>query len=735
MSNEVTDFPIDVNEILVRYVIDDLILRPLRISGVEVTQAIQYYQARRHLTDPADRGPDNSVQLVALKPAWVRVYIRGFFQNILNVSGIIELQKREFGIIYQTQTTLSPQPPGHIVAQLIPNYAAERGNIGTTLNFIIPAQYMCGNLRLKVRISSGSFSHNRDVDLNVTLCQTLRLAGIMIGYNGSNGAPTNPTNITLPMPTLQDLQDTAPFTLTTMPVQSTATFRLAGSFVWNTPLTDPPSCSGCCTPNWISLNNRIQQERVNDGNRTDVIYYGLMAAGIPMGPIIGCNSVGVSSGEEGNQIVMAHEIGHYLGLSHAPCGVTGDPNYPAYEPYDPANTPMASIGEYGLNINNGNILNPQTYKDYMSYCGPGWISLYHYGKLINNPLLDPVRVCIDEPGFNEYAIDPNRFPRKWLPDPPPIPVINRRIEVNPTPLISIIGVVKSDNEIEVRSVTRLEAFRNIPGAKPTEFTAELIDKSERVIASAPVYRLPSHSIANCGCDNNLGDDSDPAALPPYLFQVFLDNTGRGETLRIRHGKDNIWIRRASAAPPKVNKFSAQVRKEGIIHVNWDIESKSELEPDIWLQWSSDNKKSWNGLTVGLRGKETELDVRALPSGRNLLRLLANDGFFTTISNTITVRIPTRSPSIGILSPREDSEVTANSTLRLWATAMTSSGKPINSSSVQWFIDGKEIARGLDNFVTSPPKGRHSCKVTVDADGKKTERTIKFTTRSTPFDDK
>ena len=39
------------------------------IRGVEVTQAIQYYRAAEHLTDPVDRGPDNSLILVAGKAA------------------------------------------------------------------------------------------------------------------------------------------------------------------------------------------------------------------------------------------------------------------------------------------------------------------------------------------------------------------------------------------------------------------------------------------------------------------------------------------------------------------------------------------------------------------------------------------------------------------------------------------------------------------------------------------
>lgn len=45
-------------------------------TGIEVTQAIQHHRSREHLTDPADRAPDNAATLVAYKAAIVRAYVR-----------------------------------------------------------------------------------------------------------------------------------------------------------------------------------------------------------------------------------------------------------------------------------------------------------------------------------------------------------------------------------------------------------------------------------------------------------------------------------------------------------------------------------------------------------------------------------------------------------------------------------------------------------------------------------
>lgn len=68
---------------------------------------------------------------------------------------------------------------------------------------------------------------------------------------------------------------------------------------------------------------------------------------------------------------MAHELGHNIGRSHAPCGGPAgpDPNYPY---------PNAIIGAYGYEVDRGELKEPTVYKDLMSYCEPAWISDYTY---------------------------------------------------------------------------------------------------------------------------------------------------------------------------------------------------------------------------------------------------------------------------------------------------------------------------------------------------------------------
>jgi len=71
-----------------------------------------------------------------------------------------------------------------------------------------------------------------------------------------------------------------------------------------------------------------------------------------------------------NRGLIAHELGHNMWLAHAPCGGAGGPD-PSY-PYS-----YGSIGAWGYDFHGGRLVHPSTV-DLMSYCGPQWISDYHF---------------------------------------------------------------------------------------------------------------------------------------------------------------------------------------------------------------------------------------------------------------------------------------------------------------------------------------------------------------------
>ncbi|NNK44823.1 MAG: hypothetical protein HKP46_19490 [Myxococcales bacterium] len=140
---------------------------------------------------------------------------------------------------------------------------------------------------------------------------------------------------------------------------------------------------------WSELLNECLALRANDGAARNTYYYcavrpsddpvdfcarGCVAG---LGPVPGAadtfNRAAIGLLYENGVDTFVHEIGHTLGLSHAPCGgVSGaDPEFPYSS---------GGIGVPGFDIAGQRLFDTQ-HRDVMGYCGPVWISDYNYALL------------------------------------------------------------------------------------------------------------------------------------------------------------------------------------------------------------------------------------------------------------------------------------------------------------------------------------------------------------------
>ena len=89
---------------------------------------------------------------------------------------------------------------------------------------------------------------------------------------------------------------------------------------------------------------------------------------------------GRSSFSNPDSSVVAHEVGHNMGLYHAPCGDPSflDQSFPSRD---------GSLGAWGYDFERGRLI-PSYHPDLMSYCNPAWISEYHFTKALRFRLED-----------------------------------------------------------------------------------------------------------------------------------------------------------------------------------------------------------------------------------------------------------------------------------------------------------------------------------------------------------
>ena len=147
--------------------------------------------------------------------------------------------------------------------------------------------------------------------------------------------------------------------LAAMPVQATGSFASCGTLNWATPLDDPRSdCdptlppAGKCSLNWCALLAWLGLLQDNDGNRNDVVYYGLLPAGIPLtfpgAAITGwARPRSATSSRCCTRSVMATVSCTRRAEQLEPPTRTTRRTSP---------TASASIGEFGLDLRNGAIL-------------------------------------------------------------------------------------------------------------------------------------------------------------------------------------------------------------------------------------------------------------------------------------------------------------------------------------------------------------------------------------------
>ena len=319
------------------------------ISAVYLTQAIQKL--------------DNSVALVANRNALLRVFVTATAANSARPD--VRVRLYDGATLASTTTLAAPESAVRT--------AIAEGVLTSTWNLPVPATSVRPGLRVLV-----------DLDPAQTVPDVNRSDNVW----PANGAPQLITVTPVP-----------PFTVRFVPVvtgNDTGRVTAANreSFLVTTrrlfpvqevvsdvraPFTSSADTlqSNDANGRWLTVLSEMNALRTTDGSPGTMYYYGVVrvrySSGVAgYGYVPGRAAIGWDYLPSGDN-VAAHEWGHNFSRSHAPCGTTGDLNYPYAG---------GVIGGFGWNPGTNAIV-PNTATDIMSYCSNNWISDYNWTAVMN----------------------------------------------------------------------------------------------------------------------------------------------------------------------------------------------------------------------------------------------------------------------------------------------------------------------------------------------------------------
>jgi hypothetical protein len=324
----------------------------LVIAGAYLTQAVQRV--------------DGSVPLLAGRDAFLRVFA---VANLANQAQPRVRVRLYHGTTLVQSENVSGPPTG--VPQA-PNEAVLSGS----WNLLVPGALIQPGLRMLVDVDpDGSIAETSEadnrypasgaafpVDVRVLPAFTVRLVPVLQQANGLQGNVTDANKEQF----LADVKQVLPVGAYDADVRA--------PYTTNAPVVQHDNANG----GWSTILSELHALKAADASSRH--YYGVIKTGYSSG-IAGMGYVGgngrtavgwdrLPSGAG----IMAHEVGHNLGRTHAPCGNAGstDPSFPH---------PGGQIGVWGLNVATLALKPPGT-ADFMGYCSPDWVSDYSWTGMI-----------------------------------------------------------------------------------------------------------------------------------------------------------------------------------------------------------------------------------------------------------------------------------------------------------------------------------------------------------------
>lgn len=355
---------------------------------------------------------------------------------------------------------------------------------------------------------------------------------------------------------------------------------------------------------------------------------------------------GSSTGE-----LAAHEVGHNLGRSHAPCGGASgtDPGYPYSG---------ASIGQYGLDRidSSPQLLAPTDYVDVMSYCDPVWISDYTYTGLYNDQM---------NRGFMVQAMADRQM----------MMVINGRFD--------------DQGNATFNPVYSFSSAPYMPESNST-YQIELFDTNGQSLGTYPVLETFAEEIG----------------ISTHVFSAVVPVPSQPVgTVKLVQG-DTAVAQRALASPPANLAVVSQLQQaSNHVDLSWGL-------PDVpaLVRYTADEGQSWTVVGTAVLGGQLRVDTTTLPGGENgrFEIILADRSQPIVLQKSLPAPLPNQTPLAWMSG---ETRITAGDPVYL--TGHGSDAEDGALQNVRWVINGELVSQDRHLLLADLPIGEHMVTMIVE----------------------
>ncbi|WP_129673389.1 IPT/TIG domain-containing protein [Candidatus Chloroploca sp. Khr17] len=412
---------------------------------------------------------------------------------------------------------------------------------------------------------------------------------------------------------------------------------------------------------------------------------------------------------------LAHELGHNYGRRHVDCP-TGNPANAAGYPYPTCQLDFDNNADrhYAfINLSGTSrfeVVLPTQAGDLMSYAHnlevplPRWISDFTWNGLMNEI---PNGAALRAPAPALAATGDT------------VLIGGTILPSNNTGTISSAWVIpEAAVSAEMRAKWRRDAA---PIALAAEgYTLDLIDPDGTMLATHVVNPEP------------LADAEEGAQIFTLTFPA---PTGTVARIELRAGETMLAVATIGAGAPTV-AITAPTSGASLgdsLTMRWRASDPDGDPLRYTIQYSHDKGVTWRAIRVDqpdLAGDEETLvlnNISDLPgSDEALFRVIASDGYHTTLSAPVAVQTPQRAPAPLILAPTPGQSIPAGTLLALRGTASDAEDGILEGAALRWQLDGQDLGSGAERLVSAPAPGRHTLTLLArDSNGLETSTAISF----------